>query len=111
LIVKPVLLEPGQFLGTYQIVSFLAVGGMGEVYRARDTKLSRLPVAAVDSSSPRWKSARTETGPERSLFNRIMGIVHCFQRVRLFRQYGVVGFFGLAKIVPPRLEMERAFCR
>src|SRR5215813_934391 len=58
LIVKPVLLEPGQFLGTYQIVSFLAVGGMGEVYRARDTKLSRLPVAAVDSSSPRWKSAR-----------------------------------------------------
>ena len=41
LIVKPVLLEPGQFLGTYQIVSFLAAGGMGEVYRARDTKLKR----------------------------------------------------------------------
>ena len=28
LIVKPVLLEPGQFLGPYQIVSFLAAGGM-----------------------------------------------------------------------------------
>src|SRR5262252_4301820 len=41
LIVKPVLLEPGQFLGPYQIVSFLAAGGMGEVYRARDTKLKR----------------------------------------------------------------------
>ena len=41
LIVKPFLLEPGQFLGSYQIVSFLAAGGMGEVYRARDTKLKR----------------------------------------------------------------------
>jgi len=41
LIVKPFLLEPGQFLGSYQIVSFLAAGGMGEVHRARDTKLKR----------------------------------------------------------------------
>ena len=41
LVVRPVLLEPGQSLGPYQIVSFLAAGGMGEVYRARDTKLKR----------------------------------------------------------------------
>src|SRR5215467_103694 len=41
LIAKPVLLEPGQHIGPYQIVSFLAAGGMGEVYRARDTKLKR----------------------------------------------------------------------
>jgi serine/threonine protein kinase len=41
LIVKPVLFEPGQYVGPYQIVSFLAAGGMGEVYRARDTKLKR----------------------------------------------------------------------
>jgi Tol biopolymer transport system component len=41
LIVKPVLLEPGRHLGPYQIVAFLAAGGMGEVYRARDTKLKR----------------------------------------------------------------------
>src|SRR5215468_10525551 len=41
LVVKPVLLEPGQFLGPYQIASFLAAGGMGEVYRARDNKLKR----------------------------------------------------------------------
>ena len=33
LIVKPVLLEPGQYVGRHQIVSFLAAGGMGEVYR------------------------------------------------------------------------------
>jgi hypothetical protein len=41
LIVKPALLGPGQFLGPYQITSFLAAGGMGEIYRARDTKLKR----------------------------------------------------------------------
>src|SRR5262249_8316347 len=41
LIIKPVLLEPGQYLGPYQITSFLAAGGMGEVYRAIDTKLKR----------------------------------------------------------------------
>jgi serine/threonine-protein kinase len=41
LIVKPALLEPGEYLGPYQIVSFVAAGGMGEVYRARDTRLKR----------------------------------------------------------------------
>src|SRR5262249_13909431 len=41
LIIKPVLLEPGQYVGPYQITSFLAAGGMGEVYRARDLKLKR----------------------------------------------------------------------
>src|SRR5881394_2597448 len=33
--------EPGRRLGPYEIVSFLAAGGMGEVFRARDTRLGR----------------------------------------------------------------------
>jgi len=32
----------GQQLGSYEITSLLGKGGMGEVYRASDTKLKRL---------------------------------------------------------------------
>ena len=34
-------LEAGTKLGHYEVVSSLGAGGMGEVYRAKDTKLGR----------------------------------------------------------------------
>ena len=34
-------LQPGTTLGPYAVAAQIGAGGMGEVYRARDTKLDR----------------------------------------------------------------------
>ena len=34
-------LEPGAQLGPYEVLAPLGAGGMGEVYRAKDTRLDR----------------------------------------------------------------------
>jgi len=36
-----VSLQAGARIGPYEVVAPIGAGGMGEVYRARDTKLSR----------------------------------------------------------------------
>src|SRR6516164_810758 len=42
-IIAPIMsLALGQRLGPYEVVSPIGAGGMGEVYRARDTRLERI---------------------------------------------------------------------
>ena len=49
-------LVPGTHLGTFEILAPIGAGGMGEVYRARDSKLNRdvaikvLPAALADDA-------------------------------------------------------------
>ena len=43
---RPMSLTPGTRLGPYEVVAEIGKGGMGEVYRARDTRLDRDGAAA-----------------------------------------------------------------
>jgi hypothetical protein len=50
--------DPGSRLGPYEVSTSIAVGGMGEVFRARDTKLHREVASgenAETTHSSRWK--------------------------------------------------------
>jgi len=50
--------------GPYEIVSFIGAGGMGEVYRARDTRLDRevaIKVLSERLASDPWSLARFQT--------------------------------------------------
>jgi serine/threonine protein kinase len=40
-------LSPGHHLGSHEVLALIGAGGMGEVYRARDTKLGREVVIKV----------------------------------------------------------------
>src|SRR6187397_13297 len=51
-------LAPGIALGPYAIAAHIGTGGMGEVYRARDTRLNRLVAIKFLSSQIADDSAR-----------------------------------------------------
>jgi serine/threonine-protein kinase len=63
-VVVPSVLAPGTRIGAYEIVEFIDAGGMGEVYRAKDTRLKRavalkiLPPAFADDPDRRARFHR-----------------------------------------------------
>src|ERR1700740_1042463 len=44
---RPMAILSGKRLGPYEILSAIGAGGMGEVYRARDTRLERIVAVKI----------------------------------------------------------------
>ena len=78
-------LEAGSKLGHYEIVSSLGAGGMGEVYRAKDTKLGRevaIKVLLEEVSADPERLARFEREARvlASLNHNNIASLHAFER-------------------------------
>ncbi len=78
-------LEAGTRLGHYEVVSSLGAGGMGEVYRAKDTKLGRevavkLLLDEVSSDPERLARFEREARVLASLNHKNIASLHAFER-------------------------------
>src|ERR1019366_9301893 len=77
-------LQPGDKLGHYTVLSLLGVGGMGEVYRANDTKLDREVAIKV-------MPATVARDPERlARFEREAKVLASLDHTNIGHIYGLV---------------------
>src|SRR3989304_782467 len=91
---------PGSRLGPYEIVGLLGAGGMGEVYKARDTRLDRAVAIKVLSS-------RTSDNPELRLrFEREARVISSISHPHICALFDVGTQDGADYLVMEYLEGE-----
>jgi serine/threonine protein kinase len=77
-------LAAGTRIGPYEIVSALGAGGMGEVFRARDTKLNR------DVAIKILPESVAADGERRARFEREAQTLAAVNHSRIAQIYGVI---------------------
>jgi Tol biopolymer transport system component/predicted Ser/Thr protein kinase len=93
-------LSPGARLGAYEVLSLLATGGMGEVYKAKDTRLNRM--VAIKVLTPQLAS-----DPQfRERFDREARTISQLDHPHICALYDVGDDQGTAFLVMQYLEGE-----
>src|SRR5579872_5799124 len=93
-------LSVGDKLGHYEVISLLGKGGMGEVYRARDTTLKRdvaLKVLPAELSSEPERIAR---------FQREAEVLASLNHFNIAQVYGLAESDGTRALVMELVEGE-----
>src|SRR5271167_1221203 len=87
-------LSAGDKLGPYQILALIGAGGMGEVYRARDTKLDRdVAVKVIPPALPQ--------DPERlARFEREAKVLATLNHPNIAQIYGIEDRALVMELVP-----------
>jgi eukaryotic-like serine/threonine-protein kinase len=96
----PLPLTPGSQLGPYSIVSPLGAGGMGEVYRARDTRLDREVAIKVLSEAFANDADRLQR------FRREAQLLAALNHPRIAQIYAVEEADGIHALVMELVEGE-----
>ncbi|HVJ26194.1 MAG TPA: protein kinase, partial [Vicinamibacterales bacterium] len=93
-------LDPGTRLGPYEILELAGAGGMGEVYRARDTRLRR--TVAIKVASGRMR----EGSHLRARFHHEARAIAALNHPSICAIHDVATFEGHDVIVMEHLEGE-----
>jgi len=96
----PVALNPGARLGPYEVLSALGAGGMGEVYKARDTRLDRIVAIKI------LPDALAADSQFRDRFDREARTISQLDHANICALYDVGEETGTAYLVMQYLEGE-----
>src|SRR4029453_5954804 len=96
----PMPLTSGRRIGPYEIVDLLGAGGMGEVYRARDTKLKRVGAIKILPESVANDADRL------ARFQREARVLATPNHPNIAAVYGLEDSGGIAAIVMELVEGE-----